>query len=96
MNTSIGKAELLGEAIEPRDPLLVEREATHGSFSTNAARWDNVLYYLGESKMPKPEHRLALTMIALKLARMMSNPEEKDHWIDIAGYAKLGAEACDK
>ena len=34
-------------------------------------------------------------MIFLKLARMAQTPGVKDHWDDIAGYAKLGAEACD-
>jgi hypothetical protein len=35
-------------------------------------------------------------MIALKLSRILSGQANfKDHWNDIAGYAKLGSEACD-
>jgi hypothetical protein len=38
----------------------------------------------------------ALDMIALKLSRILSGQANfKDHWDDIAGYAKLGAEACE-
>lgn len=35
---------------------------------------------------------VAMFMIATKLARLMKSPERADHWIDIAGYAALGAE----
>lgn len=76
-----------------RDPILVEREKTHGSFSDNARIWDrlcrNISADLG------PEHKLALTQIFLKISRMIQNPNVKDHWDDIAGYAKLGSEACE-
>ena len=34
-------------------------------------------------------------MIALKLSRILSGQSNfKDHWDDIAGYAKLASEAC--
>jgi hypothetical protein len=33
-------------------------------------------------------------MICLKLSRAVQNPDYIDHWDDIAGYAKLGAENC--
>jgi hypothetical protein len=36
-----------------------------------------------------------MTMIMVKIARASCNPREKDHWLDIAGYAKLGAEVCE-
>lgn len=80
-----------------REPLLVEREKTHGDFKHTAycaqeiketiAKWDTK----GISKV----QREALDMIASKIARILSgNAKEKDHWDDIAGYAKLGSEAC--
>jgi hypothetical protein len=35
----------------------------------------------------------ALRMIALKMSRIVSgNPNEKDSWVDCAGYATLAAE----
>jgi hypothetical protein len=38
----------------------------------------------------------ALEMICTKIARILSgNPNDPDHWKDIAGYAELGGEACD-
>ena len=45
----------------------------------------------------KPEQIEALDMIALKLSRILSGQANfRDHWDDIAGYAKLASEACDK
>lgn len=35
---------------------------------------------------------VAMFMIATKLARLMKSPNNPDHWVDIAGYAALGAE----
>ena len=91
-----------------RDPLLQEREKTHGSFAANAtfAQGMRKLFRVGITdgqtlfdshfdKM-KPVHREALDMIALKLSRILSGQADfRDHWDDIAGYAKLGSEACE-
>lgn len=85
---------MLYEDDPPRDTLLAEREVTHGSFKQNAAIWDEIMYVFRDISIPSPEHRLALTMIALKLSRMASHPDFAEHWLDIAGYAKLGMEAC--
>lgn len=81
----------------PRDPLLVEREKTHGSFFKNAECCQKLLGVLKDNDLQKlgPVQRQAIDMICLKIARAMSTPKVKDHWDDIAGYAKLGAEACD-
>lgn len=35
-------------------------------------------------------------MIAVKLARLVQTEEHEDSWVDIAGYAALGGEACDE
>ena len=80
-----------------RDPLLVEREKTHGSFKDNANAWMDIRETLRKHARPSTNNQqnLALEMIALKLARLCQTPHVKDHWDDIAGYAKLGAEACD-
>lgn len=77
-----------------RDPLLVARERTHGAFSKNAHICQKLLDVLKDHNLC-PTHRQALDMICLKIARIMSNPDHKDHWDDIAGYAKLGSEACE-
>lgn len=86
-------------APQERDPLLVERGKTHGSFTMNA-QFSQSLKAIMQSDTAgyatmDPAHREALDMIALKLSRILSGqPGFKDHWDDIAGYAKLASEAC--
>ena len=82
--------------LEPvRDPLLQEREKTHGSFETNASvsqKLKIIFRQHGQDGMD-PVYQEALDMIALKLSRILSGQQaHKDHWDDIAGYAKLAAE----
>jgi hypothetical protein len=85
---------------EARDPLLEERGQTHGDFALNAeisqklkATVEQSPYY---AKI-RLEHREALHMIFSKVSRICSgNSEYDDHWNDVAGYAKLAAEACTK
>ena len=81
-----------------RDPLLQEREKTHGSF-TDHARITQILkgYMAKENVYDKlnPRQCEALDMILHKIGRIAAgNPNWKDHWDDIAGYAKLGSESC--
>lgn len=78
-----------------RDPLLQERQKTHGDFTINAQRSQDLKAIFTEWGYLKfsPVHREALDMIALKLSRIFSGQEKhKDHWDDIAGYAKLVSE----
>lgn len=82
-----------------RDPILTERETTHGSFEWNAfvsqrikAIFRNCPNY---EKFSDP-HKESLDMIALKLSRLLQNPEFEDHWLDLAGYANLGLEFVEK
>lgn len=82
----------------PRDPLLQERQKTHGDFGSNAriSQQIKMIYHGADYYKYKPEHKEALDMIALKIGRILSGQSNfKDHWDDIAGYAKLGAEACE-
>ena len=84
-----------------RDPLLVEREKTHGLFAANA-RYSQKIKDIFEDAAEThgnfdDVHLEALDMIALKLSRILSGQANfRDHWDDIAGYAKLASEACDK
>lgn len=80
--------------METKD-LLTERQKTHGSFGENACisaynkqfwrsrkGWESLI----------PVQQEALDMISLKISRILSGqPNEVDHWDDIAGYAKLAA-----
>lgn len=82
-----------------RDALLVEREESHGDFSIQG-RWAQEMKGLLRST-PNFGTMLAckgesLDMIVTKISRILHGKANvKDHWDDIAGYAKLGAEACE-
>jgi hypothetical protein len=80
------------------DPLLTSRSSTHGPFAQNAAVSQAIKHIFrtqGKYPIDNPVHREALDMIALKLSRILSGSADfRDHWIDIAGYAKLASEAC--
>lgn len=80
-----------------RDTMLVVREATHGRFEETARiaqALKTTIVQCPTYENLTPAQREALDMIATKLGRIMSgDPNFKDHWDDIAGYAKLGAEA---
>lgn len=78
-----------------RDALLQEREKTHGNFKHNAILWGKLCrLVISEATMKDDIQYLAMTMILLKVARVVEHPEIQDHWDDIAGYAKLASEAC--
>lgn len=51
--------------------------------------------YLGEC-VPINKTDAACMMILLKIARAKSNPLHMDNWIDICGYAAIGAELAQK
>jgi len=75
------------------DKLLAERQRSHGDFGAvaavaqtikqslrRAARWD---------ALPEKQ-REALEMITVKMARIVAGDHKhRDHWNDIAGYARL-------
>lgn len=92
-----------------RDSLLNERQTTHGDFTANAILAQRLRYLFREGTFTMgapvgtswdsmhPRHQEALDMIATKLSRILSGQANfKDHWDDIAGYAKLAAEVCDQ
>jgi hypothetical protein len=85
-------------AKQPRLPLLIEREKTHGSFH-DVASFAQVLKTMFRT-MPKwanmePEHKEAIDLMCTKFGRIISgNPMEEEHWKDLMGYAELGREVC--
>lgn len=79
------------------NPILNERRTTHGDFSNTAdaaQKVKNVLRHTAQTsgvRLTSIQWE-AVDMIASKLARVVSgNPNEPDHWKDIAGYAELSA-----
>ncbi len=78
--------------------LLAEREKTHGSFEVHAnitQMLKSVMHANASWNELSTRHKESLDMILHKIGRIMSgNPNFNDHWDDIAGYAKLGSQAC--
>lgn len=86
------------------EELLKERGKTHGDFSDNA-RISQSLKAIVRSNLRQIEgdgpfkltcdKAEAIDMILHKISRICAgNPNERDHWDDIAGYAKLAADRC--
>jgi hypothetical protein len=89
-------------AVKNRDPMLQTREHTHGRFGDNAKVSQHLKRYFRETQAGRSDaikndaQWEALDMICLKLSRILAGQSgHQDHWDDVAGYAKLGAEACD-
>jgi hypothetical protein len=81
-----------------REPLLVTREQTHGSFSENAALSQMMKRVLrsspGWERLTDIE-REVMDMICLKFSRVLSGKSrERQHWEDVVGYARLAEEDC--
>jgi len=56
------------------------------NFSRIAALWQ---VYLDR---PVKANDVAVMMVLMKVARLMSDPKHDDSWLDIAGYAACGSE----
>lgn len=72
---------------------LNERQATHGDFE-DVARAAQMLKTVIQNqpgwKNLNAMQRESMDMIACKMARILAgNPNFKDHYVDIQGYAKL-------
>lgn len=93
-----------GQLYDSQSPLqhlagvIAERDARYGTFQTYAAAVSQLeratLPILLTRSTPLPTHKEeALKMILRKIARILSgDPDYRDSWDDIAGYALLGAE----
>ena len=76
--------------------LLAERRRTHGDFNDHA-RVTQMLKAVMENEPTWRRlndcQKEALAMIAHKIGRILAgNPDHRDHWDDIAGYAKITSE----
>lgn len=73
--------------------LLQERGKTHGDFEVHAKitwAFKDIMHCQLKWQTMSVIQREALEMIAHKLGRIFAgDPNFKDHWADIAGYAKL-------
>jgi hypothetical protein len=80
------------------DEILAQRGKTHGDYSDHALVTQNLKSQMQLGKNwddLNPEQKEALEMIQHKVGRILSgNPNFRDHWDDIAGYARLVADRC--
>lgn len=86
------------ESEQALEQLIAEREKTHGSFAVTAKISQELKAVIHAYNTPIVSNAQieALDMMCSKIARILNgNPQERDHWIDIAGYARLGEEACE-
>lgn len=79
---------------------LAERGTTHGDFTENGKVMQQLKLVMraqpGWDRLT-PAQCEALEMIQHKIGRILcGDPNFKDHWHDIAGYAKLAEERCTK
>jgi hypothetical protein len=78
------------------DQTLQERGANYGSFLDNATVTQTIKRAMASGRnwqQMTADKQEAMEMIAAKLGRILNgNPEHRDSWHDIAGYAKLVAD----
>ena len=78
--------------------LIAERGKTHGDYAVHAQITQDIKkvlhgspnwQYTSERRL-SPMQKETLEMTAHKIGRILAgDPEEPDHWADIAGYAEL-------
>lgn len=80
------------------EQILSEREVTNGDFFFHSLTSQQLKSIMAEGQNwgeLSLLQREALEMIQHKIARILSgNPDIRDHWDDIAGYAQLVAKDC--
>ena len=75
------------------DEILAERKTQHGDFTDHARVTRNLKAMVQNEKnyglLTSVQHE-AIEMILHKIGRVVAgNPNHRDHWDDMAGYAKL-------
>ena len=79
------------------EEILKEREKTHGSWERFVARYNYLNASLHDFTVKENKGaRLSLSMIFVKIARILNDWRCIDHWEDIAGYATLVAKQLRK
>lgn len=93
----------MSEDITPKagrsvEEILLERNKTHGDYTAQAQTSQQLKKIVRiNSGSLSPVQRDALEMICVKISRILSgDPNHKDSWVDIAGYATLVADRIDK
>lgn len=94
LDLDAAKLRAMGQDPGPTlDALLESKNAIHGDFDDDASTAQDLkrIIRAGTNWEAMPAmHREALDNIATKIARILSgDPNHKDHWSDIQGYARL-------
>lgn len=80
------------------DATLAERGNRYGSFDGHAEITQSLKLVMQNTKnwdRLSPDKKESLEMIVHKIGRILNgDPEYKDSWHDIAGYAKLSEDLC--
>lgn len=78
--------------------VLSERGARYGDFTDHAEISQNLQNAMRDAPgwgRLSVDKKQSLTVIADKIARILNgDPEYKDNWVDIQGYAKLAEDRC--
>ena len=79
------------------DAVLADRAKTHGDYKVHAQITQSLKAIVRGSEAKRNDsQREALEMILHKIGRICAgDPNIKDHWVDIAGYAQLVANQLD-
>ena len=95
LNEQYAEIEQVRQELNGIDATLAERKATYGCFEDVAFITESIMSILANARasgindLPNT-HRMALYMIASKMARIVNGDfNHKDSWHDIGGYAKL-------
>jgi ADP-heptose:LPS heptosyltransferase len=78
--------------------ILAARQTTHGDFTASAACIQalKAAFEIHSTADLTAVQREAAAMILRKLGRIATgNPNHRDHWLDICGYARLAADRCE-
>lgn len=79
------------------EEILAERGKVYGDFTTHAQITWSLKYMIRNQGFDRLscDKKEALDMICHKIGRILNgNPNHRDSWDDIAGYAKLAADRC--
>lgn len=73
------------------DEVISERAPAHGNYDATAAMAQQIKKLMWrDGQVLTPVQDESLDMIATKIARICcGDPNHRDHWVDIAGYATL-------
>ena len=85
--------EALDVLEEAKDLIYGQRADDYGDAQSNFQRMaDLVNPIIRKADGNLTATDMALVMIQVKIARLQESPDHEDSWVDIAGYAALGAQ----